>query len=54
MKETKRILSAQVDLDAVELLKEICRQDRRSQAKTLEILIENEAKKRNIELKLSA
>lgn len=46
--KNKLVLSAQVDKSVIPLLKEICIRERRSQAKTLEILIEQKAKELGI------
>lgn len=39
MKDTKKVLSVQVDTEIIELLKELCIIEKRSQAKMLEFLI---------------
>ena len=44
MKEGKKVLSIQTDQTIIDKLKEICENDRRSQAKTIEILIEEKHK----------
>jgi hypothetical protein len=44
-KDKKRVLSAQVDKETIDQLNAICKAEKRSQAKTLEILIEKEAKR---------
>ena len=40
MKESKKVLSVQIEKDILDKLKDICAKEKRSQAKTLEILIE--------------
>lgn len=42
-KEKKEVLSAQVDKGTIDILKKICVIEKRSQAKTLEVLIGKEA-----------
>ena len=44
MKEGKKVLSIQTSQEIIDKLKEICEKERRSQAKTLEILIEDKHK----------
>lgn len=44
MKEGKKVLSVQVDAEIIEKLKEIASKEKRSQAKTLEVLIEERFK----------
>lgn len=44
MKEGKKVLSIQTSQDIIDKLKEICEADKRSQAKTLEVLIEDRHK----------
>lgn len=44
MKEGKKVLSIQTDQTIIDKLKEICEKEKRSQAKTLEILIEDKHK----------
>ena len=44
MKEGKKVLSVQVDADIIEKLKAIATAEKRSQAKTLEVLIEEKYK----------
>lgn len=50
-KEKKEVLSVQVDKGTIDILKKICVSEKRSQAKTLEVLIDKEAKRLNIEIK---
>jgi hypothetical protein len=45
MKEGKKVLSVQVDADIIDKLKDISAVEKRSQAKTLEVLIEEKYKK---------
>ena len=40
MKEGKKVLSIQTDQSIIDKLKDICEADKRSQAKTIEVLIE--------------
>lgn len=44
MKTDKKVLSVQTTSDIIDKLKAICEKDRRSQAKTIEILIEEKHK----------
>ena len=44
MKEGKKVLSIQTDQSIIDKLKEICEADKRSQAKTIEVLIETKYK----------
>lgn len=48
MNENKKILSVQVDKEIIEMLKEICKLEKRSQAKTLEVLIISDLKRLKI------
>jgi regulator of extracellular matrix RemA (YlzA/DUF370 family) len=41
MKETHRILSVQIDKLAIDRLRDICKAEKRSQAKTIELMIES-------------
>lgn len=45
MKEGKKVLSIQTDQTIIDKLKDICEADKRSQAKTIEVLIEEKHKK---------
>lgn len=48
MKETKAVLSAQVEKDTIKQLKAICEAEKRSQAKQLEIIIDEKFKQLNL------
>lgn len=52
MKEGKKVLSVQTDQTIIDKLKEICEKEKRSQAKTLEILIEEKYNQLNPEPKM--
>lgn len=45
MKAMKKVLSVQTDQDIIDKLKAICEKEKRSQAKTLEILIDEKHEK---------
>lgn len=45
MKEGKKVLSVQTDQSIIDKLKAICMKEKRSQAKTIEVLIEKEHKR---------
>lgn len=49
MKESKSVLSAQVEKDTIKQLKAICDKEKRSQAKQLEVLIDKEFKALSLE-----
>jgi len=42
MKDSKAVLSVQIEKTSLSMLKEICIKEKRSQAKMLEVLIEQE------------
>ena len=45
MKESKAVLSVQVEKESITKLKEICAAEKRSQAKMLEVMIDKEYEK---------
>jgi hypothetical protein len=51
MKESKAVLSAQVEKDAIKQLKAICEHEKRSQAKELEIIIDEKFKSLGLDKK---
>lgn len=51
MKESKSVLSVQIEKTSLQMLKEICEKEKRSQAKQLEVLIEKEHKELKLDKK---